>query len=549
MKALPELGIETPTEIQEKAIPLLIGKRQDFIGLAQTGTGKTAAFGLPLLDGIDAQQKHTQALIIVPTRELGQQVAQQLTDFSKYMHKIKVLAVYGGASISNQMRAMKQGVQIVIATPGRLIDLVDRKVIHLDRINYLILDEADEMLNMGFKEDIDYILSHTSGEQATWLFSATMPKEIRKIIKEYMDKDAYEVHIDANVEVNKDIEHQYTVVKASDKTEALKRFIDANPDMKGIIFCRTKISAQSLAEELAKQNYRIDALHGDLNQGQRDKVMKRFKAHSLNLITATDVAARGIHVNDLTHIIHYNLPDDFDYYTHRSGRTARAGKKGIALALLSGKDTAKLSILERKLKIKFNKVPVPKAEDVGLQIAESWASKLIDMPVDENLDSKIKAHVLSALEGISKEEIVARLISKELSKRNYNSQPRDLNTHSDPVAANGRASGGRHTDRDSGMVRFFINIGSVDKVKQKDLSEFLCTHIGIKKSELTNVDLKKNCSFFEIENKHAGKVSGSFKGLVIEGRKIRVNRDEPAAGSGSGRRKFEKKRFSKRRSG
>ena len=370
-----------------------------------------------------------------------------------------------------------------------------------------------------------------------------MPKEIRRIIKAYMDKDAEEVQVNASLEVNENIEHQYAVVKVSDKTEALKRFVDANPDMKGIVFCRTKASTQSLAEELAKQGYRIDALHGDLNQGQRDKVMRRFKSHSLNLITATDVAARGIHVNDLTHIIHYNLPDDFDYYTHRSGRTARAGKKGIALSLLSGRETSKLTMLERRLKIKFKKVPVPNAADVGLQIAESWASKLAAMPVSENLDSKIKEHVLAALESVSKEEIIERLISKELGKRNYDSKPKDLNSKSEQYTS------GRKTDK--GMVRFFINIGSMDNVKQKELAEFLCDHIAIKKSELNNVDLKKNCSFFEVDEKLAEKVPGSFKGLVIEDRRIRVNRDDQNSDGGkpkSERKRFERKKFSKRRS-
>ena len=546
LKALPELGIETPTEIQQKAIPLLTGNKKDFIGLAQTGTGKTAAFGLPLLDAIDTDKKHTQALVIVPTRELGQQVAQQLAAFSKYKNKIHLLAVYGGASIGSQIRALKKGVQIVIATPGRLIDLVDRKAVHLDRIEYLVLDEADEMLNMGFKEDIDYVLSHTTGDHATWLFSATMPREIRKIIKSYMDKDADEVHIDANVEVNENIDHQYTVVKASDKTEALKRFIDSNPYMKSIIFCRTKASTQSLAEELLKQGYRVDALHGDLNQGQRDKVMRRFKAHSLNMITATDVAARGIHVNDLTHIIHYNLPDDPDYYTHRSGRTARAGKKGIALALLSGKDISKLGMLERKLKIKFKKVPVPDGADIGLQIAEAWATKLVAMPVAENLDPKIKEQALSALEGISKEDIIERLISKELGNRNYDSQQRDLNTKPEKPAVNGKV---KETKPD--MVRFFINIGSVDKVKQKDLSGFLCDRIGIQKSDLGDIDLKKNCSFFEVHQKHTRKVANSFRGLIIEGRKIRVNRDEQGSSGDkpkSGKKRHGRKKFSKKKS-
>ncbi|NNC94972.1 MAG: DEAD/DEAH box helicase, partial [Chitinophagales bacterium] len=324
------MGFENPTEIQEAAIPFLVDGDDDLIGLAQTGTGKTAAFGLPLLNRIDYNNKDTQALILAPTRELGQQIAEQLQQFSKHLRKVKILPVYGGASISHQIKAIKKGQHIIVATPGRLVDLIKRKVVNLNTVRFLILDEADEMLNMGFKEELDQILFETPAEKLTWLFAATMPKEIKKIVHKYMD-DPVEVRVNQKNVVNKNIEHQFAVVKHSNKTEALTRFLDMDPDMRGVVFCRTKRDTQDLAEDLMSRGYKADAIHGDLNQPQRDRVMKRFKSHDLHVLVATDVAARGIDVNDLTHVFHFTLPDDHAYYTHRSGRTARAGKTGISI--------------------------------------------------------------------------------------------------------------------------------------------------------------------------------------------------------------------------
>ena len=341
LKVLSELGFENPTDIQKQAIPFLIQGNNDFIGLAQTGTGKTAAFGLPLIERIDHTAKHTQALVLAPTRELGQQIAEQLNIYSKYLHKLNVLPVYGGAAITNQIKALKKPQHIIIATPGRLIDLIKRKAVKLDQLDYLILDEADEMLNMGFKEDIDKILSYTPEDKLTWLFSATMPDYIKKIVKKYME-DPIEVRINAEDLVNTNIEHEYVVVRQSDKTEALTRIIDINPDIRSVVFCRTKRDTQELSEKLLAKNYKADAIHGDLSQSQRDRVMKRFKSHNVQILCATDVAARGIDVSDLTHVIHYTLPDDSSYYTHRSGRTARAGKKGVSLALVNGRETGKI---------------------------------------------------------------------------------------------------------------------------------------------------------------------------------------------------------------
>ena len=333
LDAITSLGFETPTEIQEKAIPHLLGGDADFIGLAQTGTGKTAAFGLPLLDLLDPEADFTQAIVLAPTRELGQQIAEQLALFSGKQKGIRTLAVYGGANIVTQIKALKKTRHVVIATPGRLIDLVNRKAVNLEQVRYVVLDEADEMLNMGFKEELDTILGFTPEQKQTWLFSATMPKEIRRMVKDYMS-DPFEVRIDPKTVVNTNIQHQYAVVHPKDKAEALTRFLDLDPELYGVVFCRTKMDTQKLAERLVKGGYRADAIHGDLSQAARDRVMMRFKQRDLQVLIATDVAARGIDVNDLTHVFHFALPNDQAYYTHRSGRTARAGKKGISMSLI-----------------------------------------------------------------------------------------------------------------------------------------------------------------------------------------------------------------------
>ena len=342
VEVLDQLGYETPTEIQSQAIPLLLSKASsDFIGLAQTGTGKTAAFGLPLIELVDTEDKKTQALILAPTRELGQQTGQQLKMFASKNKQLNVEVVYGGAAITNQIKALKKPTQIVVATPGRLIDLVKRKAVKLQDIKYVILDEADEMLNMGFKEEIDEILSHVEGEHATWLFSATMPKEIRRIIKKFMS-DPVEISVNSDQKSNIDITHQYVVTTTANKLAAIRRFLDIHPEMRGIMFCRTKLTTQELANDLGNLGYGVEALHGDLSQAQRDAVMQRFKARSMQLLIATDVAARGIDVNDLTHVLHQRLPDQLDAYTHRSGRTGRAGKKGISIAFVNPREVGRI---------------------------------------------------------------------------------------------------------------------------------------------------------------------------------------------------------------
>jgi len=443
LKVLDELGFEKPTEIQEQAIPQLLNSFSDFIGLAQTGTGKTAAFGLPLLERIDPSNKATQALVLAPTRELGQQIAEQLKTFSKYQDRVNVLAVYGGAAISNQIKALRKPVHVIIATPGRLIDLIKRKSVFLDELEYLVLDEADEMLNMGFKQEIDKILSYTPEHKLTWLFSATMPNEIKKIVDKYMD-EPIEVKIDRKHIVNPDIKHVYSVMRRSDKTEALCRFIDIYQDMRAVVFCRTKRDTQDLAEELLQLNYKADAIHGDLSQKQRDRVMGRFKKNDLQLLIATDVAARGIDVNDLTHVFHYTLPDDEAYYTHRSGRTARAGKKGNSISFINGKEGYKIRKLEKELKISIEQIEIPAATDIATIRMEKWADSIAEAEQSERLDSAIVKKVNKRLAEFSKEELIEKLISIQLDQLNLGSNKNLNREESEDRRGGGRGrSGGR----------------------------------------------------------------------------------------------------------
>lgn len=426
LKVLTELGFEKPTEIQERSIPKLLVGDCDFIGLAQTGTGKTAAFGLPLLEHIDPDDKATQALVLSPTRELGKQIAEQLTTFSKYMFKLNVLPVYGGEAITKQLRALKKPQHIIIATPGRLIDLIKRKAIQLSNIKFLVLDEADEMLNMGFKDELDEILSYTPEEKQTWLFSATMPKEIKKIVNNYMT-DPLEVRINSTEKVNVNISHQFVLVRGADKSEALCRFIDMYPNMKSVVFCRTRMDTQTLAEHLQKSNYKADAIHGDLSQQQRDRVMKRFKKHDLQLLVATDVAARGIDVNDLTHVFHFTLPDDVSYYTHRSGRTARAGKEGISIAFINGREGGRIRRLERDLNISFEKVLIPTSDHIVDQTITQWTTDILSTSAKgKTIPQETIDKVIAELSGMSKEQLITRLLIKHLDQSDLLTS-RDLN--------------------------------------------------------------------------------------------------------------------------
>lgn len=573
LKALTGLGFEKPSDIQEQSIPILLDATKDFIGLAQTGTGKTAAFGLPLLQRIDPNDNSTQGLVLAPTRELGQQIAEQLEIFSKHMDKVSVLAVYGGAAITNQMRALKRTQHVIIATPGRLLDLIKRKAVKLESLRFLVLDEADEMLNMGFKEELDAILSHTPAEKLTWLFSATMPNEIKRIVDKYMDNPA-EVRINAQTKVNTNIEHQYIATKASDKTEALMRILDINPEIRAVVFCRTKRDTQGLAEQLLGRNYKADALHGDLSQAQRDRVMKRFKENSLQVLIATDVAARGIDVNDLTHVFHHSLPDQNEYYTHRSGRTARAGKKGISIAFINTRENGKIIRLSKQLGIKFAKIEVPGASEVAATRMEAWCSGIIAKTSPKKIDEALVTKVNELFAALSKEELIEKILIGELEKLNTNTSKNLNQIGSDRSESRDRGRGRDRNKREGGRDdrksrfdrstkrerpeysterkprirggeeeeggwkqkerrqkpsgetnRYFINMGSRDKVNKQDLMNFISEVSGIKPANIGTVDLQSSFSYFEVDAA-ADKKMGKFKGITLEdGRELRVNRD------------------------
>jgi len=448
LKVLSELGFEKPTEIQERSIPKLMSGDVDMIGLAQTGTGKTAAFGLPLLDRIDPKEKFTQGLILAPTRELGKQIAEQLAIFSKYLDRVNVLAVYGGAPIHLQIRDLRRTQHVIIATPGRLIDLIKRKAVHLDQLKFLILDEADEMLNMGFKDELDKILSYTPEDKMTWLFSATMAGSIKKIVRKYMDNPV-EVKVNARNEVNADIEHQFTTVRQRDKAEALTRFLDIHSNTRAVVFCRTKRDTQNLAEVLVRKNYKADALHGDLSQFQRDRVMKRFKANDINVLIATDVAARGIDVSDLSHVFHYDLPDDNAYYTHRSGRTGRAGKKGISISFLNVSETYRIKRLERELGIRFSKISIPSTADIAESRLEGWCIDTLQQKTNGRVDEELLEKISLIFGNLSKEELIAKVVASELEKLDLGGN-RDLNDNSPPRRGSDRRHGGRRDYRGGG---------------------------------------------------------------------------------------------------
>jgi len=512
-QAVELIGFERPTPIQEKAIPVLLKGNRDFIGLAQTGTGKTAAFGLPLLELIDEKIKTTQALILAPTRELGLQIVSDLENFSENFKALNIVAIYGGASISEQIRKVKRGAQIIVATPGRLIDMLGRKAVNLSTLRYVILDEADEMLNMGFKEDIDEILSKTPDEKITWLFSATMPREVRTIASNYMINPVELTVGDKNTG-NVNIEHQYMVVNESDKYSALKRLLDFNPDIFGLIFCRTRIDTQRIAENLMKDGYNADALHGDLNQAQRDKVMMKFRNRSVRILVATDVAARGIDVENITHVIHMNIPDEMEFYTHRSGRTARAGKKGISIALVNPRETGKIRQLEKSLKSPFRPMLIPTGPEVCQKQLLALMRKIHEVKVNESEIESFLPAVYDELKDLSKNELIKRFASIEFNRfLDYYRNAPDLNIK---IRENGKSE---HYVTGS---RFFINLGKMDNLDKSTLLEMLDDCCGVSKKAVGKIDIKGAYSFFEVEPEKADKVLSGLAGVQFRNRTVRV---------------------------
>lgn len=538
VEVLDKMGFTDPTPVQQQSIPLLLTENPtDFIGLAQTGTGKTAAFGLPLVDLLNADSEHTQALIMAPTRELGQQTAKQLNDFAKSKSRLNVEVVYGGAAIVNQIKALRRPTQIVVATPGRLLDLIKRKAVKLDQVKYVILDEADEMLNMGFQEAIDDILSHTPEERVTWLFSATMPSEIRRIVKKYMSNPK-EVSVNTSEKSNKDISHKYVVTKVSNKIPAIKRFLDREPDMRGIMFCRTKRETQEIADHLSQKGYGVEALHGDLSQSQRDAVMKRFKAKSMHLLVATDVAARGIDVNDLTYVIHHTLPDQLESYTHRSGRTGRAGNKGVSLALINPRESRKIAELERKINVTFERVEVPSVDEMQNSRVSNWAEQLVSTKIADGADQLLE-QVKEKFEALDKSEILKKLISLQLTQLTVESGE-DSNL-------NELAGGSSGHSTNSNYRKFFVNLGSIDGFIKGDMLHLLSDLSGIDRKHFGTIKLLKNRSYFEVDKTFEKDLSKKFDGVEFEGRAVRVHPDNGASGERERSSDHHKKKFKSRR--
>ncbi|MCO5935733.1 DEAD/DEAH box helicase [Mucilaginibacter sp. RB4R14] len=524
VNAISELGFENPTPIQEQSIPVLLTGSNDFVGLAQTGTGKTAAFGLPLLELLDFEENHPQALVLCPTRELCLQITNDIKNYSKHMNNVNVVAVYGGASIQDQLRQIKRGVQIVVATPGRMLDIINRKAINFSQVRFVVLDEADEMLNMGFQEDIDSILSTTPDEKKTWLFSATMPSEVRRIAKKYMD-NPFELTMGEKNTGNVNIEHEYYVVRARDKYAAFKRIVDNNPEIFGIVFCRTKIETQEIAESLIKDGYNADALHGDLSQQQRDKVMKRYRERSLQLLIATDVAARGIDVNDVTHVINYSLPDEIENYTHRSGRTARAGKMGISIAIINSKELGKIRQIERVIGKKFVKAEIPTGFDVCEKQLFALVHKVHNVTINEAQIEQYIPRIMDEFAELSKEDVIKRFASLEFNRfLDYYQNAPDLNAPADDRSRDGER--GERGMRDSGgkseYTRLFINLGSVDEFNRGDLLGYICNNSKISGRTVGKIDVKGVYSFFEVSNADVEQVVNNFKGIEFKGREVRI---------------------------
>lgn len=527
LRAITDMGFETPSEIQQKAIPTLLEDDTDMVALAQTGTGKTAAFGFPLLQLIDTDSKLTQGLILSPTRELCLQIASELKNYAKYLPKVNVVAVYGGASIEEQARSLKKGAQIIVATPGRMQDMIRRNFVDISHINYCVLDEADEMLNMGFYEDITAILSHTPKEKSTWLFSATMPNEVARIARQFMRKPI-EITVGTRNQASSTVQHEYYVVNGRHRYQALKRLADANPDIFSVVFCRTKKDTQAVAEKLIEDGYNAAALHGDLSQNQRDLVMKSFRARQIQMLVATDVAARGIDVDDITHVIHYQLPDEIETYNHRSGRTGRAGKSGISMVLVPKSELRKIKEIEKIIKQPFEQKSLP----TGIEICEiqlyHLANSLKNVEVNPAIDDYLPA-IYKELQHIDREELIKKIFAVEFTR--FFNYYKNAEVLPEEDAKESRKGG------DSGEVRYFINIGERDGYDWKTLKDFLKATLNLGRDDVFKVDVKNSFSFFNTEADQADLVMSTFADFRMDGRFINVEISDKGTGRSRGDKK------------
>ena len=535
IKAVGELGYESPTEIQKQTIPFILSDIRDLIALAQTGTGKTAACSLPILYMIDYTSRKKKLLVLAPTRELALQIAKDIKNYTKYLPNVKTTAVYGGSSITDQIRNLREKPQIIVGTPGRVIDLINRKALDFSQIHWLVLDEADEMLSMGFKDDLETILSETPETKQTLLFSATMNKEVERISKNYLT-NPHRISVGSINAVKKNIKHEYYVVNYRQKKEALKRLIDANPNQYSIIFCRTKMETQDVADFLMQNGYAADALHGDLSQAQRDTVMKKFRLKNIDILVATDVAARGLDVNSLTHVIHYSLPDDPEVFVHRSGRTGRAGKDGISMALIKPEETRKLNQIKSQTKIEIVEKQIPKGEDIiKAQVAGVFEQLFTEHEDFFDFDDSL----IPDLSNFSKEELVHQLLQFQLKDLAlYYQNNNDLTAQKLKAESETRESRrdrrGRDRDRDRGgrksrknnenMVRFFFNLGKRDKLKKTDVLDIInqATKKSKKRADIGDIEVLEKFSFFEVEKSFEKDILNNIAAMKFKGKEMRA---------------------------
>ncbi len=534
--ALADIGYETPSEIQEKAIPQIINSVADLKAFAQTGTGKTAAFSLPIIEQIKTDSRATQAIILSPTRELAIQIERNIKEFSKNIKGLSSLCVYGGSNITNQIKSLKRGAHIVVGTPGRTVDLIKRKALKLEDIQWVVLDEADEMLNMGFKEDLDKVLSVTPADKQTLLFSATFPQEVERIARNYMD-NPIEITAGTKNKGADTVEHEYYLVSERNRYATLKRIVDMNVGMYGVIFCRTRRETQEIADKLIQDGYSADSLHGDLSQGQRDFVMNKFRKKKLNFLVATDVAARGIDVTDLTHVINHKLPDQLESYTHRSGRTGRAGKEGTSIVIISSKEKRRIGQIERMIKKKFTPKEVPTGKDICSVKLMQYVDKIKSLEVAEDKVPDNLEEVTKQLKKLTKDELIKRFVYNEFETLlNYYQKAGDI------LADNSKSH-----DRvaDENMQRFFVNLGQMDELNPARMIGMINDHLD-KKIDIGQIEILKSFSFFEADKSFTEEILKAFEGANRNGRRISVektekpktrsrNRDRGRGGSGGGR--------------
>ena len=514
LQPIADLGFQTPSEVQEKAIPTLISKECDLVALAQTGTGKTAAFGFPMLQKINIESRKTQGLILSPTRELCLQITNEIKLYGKYCKGLNVTAIYGGASITEQAKNVKRGAQIIVATPGRMKDMINRRLVDISKIDYAVLEEADEMLNMGFFEDIKSILSYTPEQKSTWLFSATMPKEVSIIAKKFMSNPT-EITVGHRNIGSKNVSHEFYLVGSRDRYPALKRLADANPNIFAVIFCRTKRDTQKVAEKLIVDGYNAGALHGDLSQNQRDLVMKSFRNKQIQMLVATDVAARGIDVDDITHVINYQLPDEIETYTHRSGRTGRAGKTGLSMVIITKSEQRKIKSIEKMIQKKFVKKEIPQGMDICEVQLKALAHKIQETEINHKIDNYLD-EINALFKNVSKEDLIKKFFSVEFTRfYNYYEKAKNLNV----PKGNDNFLEKNATDN---SARFFINIGKKDGYDWMMLKDFLRDSLQLGQDAVFKVDVKDSFSFFNTETVHIPKVLEFFSDFKQNGRYINV---------------------------